>query len=48
MLQTLFPDEISDSELPDNASITVIKYNKGKFELESYNTDASQFKEIKQ
>ena len=48
MLQTLFPDEISDSELPDNASITVIKYNKGKFELESYNTDASQFKEIEQ
>ncbi len=48
MLKTLFPDEISESELPDNASITVIKYNKGKYEMEAYNTDASQFKEIEQ
>lgn len=48
MLKTLFPDEISESELPDNASITVIKYNKGKYEIEAYNADASQFKEIEQ
>lgn len=48
MLQAVFPDEISSDAVLGNASITVIKYNKGKYEIEAYNTDASQFKEIEQ
>ena len=47
-LQAVFPNEVSEEAVLDNASITVLKYNKGKYEIEAYNTDASQFKEIEQ
>ncbi len=46
LFYTMFPEEISETSFLDNTSITVIKYNKGKYELEAYNTSASQFEEI--
>ena len=48
MFNTLFPNEVSETSFLDNTSITVLKYNKGKYEMEAYNADASQFKEIEQ
>lgn len=48
MFNSMFPNEVSDTSLLDNTSITVLKYNKGKYEIEAYNADASQFKEIEQ
>ena len=46
LFYTMFPEEISETSFLDNTSITVVKYNKGKYELEAYNTSASQFEEI--
>lgn len=48
LFSTMFPEDVSQTSFLDNASITVVKYNKGKYELEAYNMNASEFKEIEQ
>ena len=46
LLRLEFPEETANSQSLDNSSISVIKYNKGRWILEKYNVDPTEFKEI--
>ncbi len=48
LLRLEFPEETANSQSLDNSSISVIKYNKGRWILEKYNVDPTEFKEIEQ
>ncbi len=46
-LQDMFPEQVEETDGIDNASVTILHYNRGKWTLEELNLSAEEFKELK-
>ena len=46
LLRSEFPEETADAQNLNNSSISVIKYDKGRWVLEAYNVEPTEFKGI--
>ncbi|SEI47879.1 Broad specificity phosphatase PhoE [Lachnospiraceae bacterium A10] len=45
-LQAMFPNQISDEDKIDNASITILNYDSGVWSLQCFNLSAEEYKEL--